>query len=185
VEPSSRGDGFFDDDEELIAAIEREIGPEAAEAARRSRQLARNPRPLTDAERAVLRATAEPILRDLRSSGAIIPDLMEEAHDDLGPDRVAAWIQPPGSADSEAVGSQGIYVEIDLSTAERLAGLADQIQEWEIEELAAAARPATWPECPQHPNSHPLAPQAQGNQAAWRCPASGQLIAVIGALRPS
>lgn len=184
VEPSSKSGGFFDDDEELIAAVEREIGPEAAEATRRSRQFERNPRTLTDAERAVLRATAEPILRDLRTSGAIVPDVVGEAHDDAGPERVAAWIQPPGTGDSQAVGSQGIYVQVDVSPPERLADLADQIQEWEVEELSAAGRPATWPECPLHPNSHPLAPQAQGNQAAWCCPASGQLIAVIGALGP-
>jgi hypothetical protein len=67
---------------------------------------------------------------------------------------------------------------------ERLAGPADQLQEWEIEELAAAGRPATWPECPLHPDSHPLAPQASGDQAVWSCPRSGQVISAIGALPP-
>ena len=81
-------------------------------------------------------------------------------------------------------GSQGIRVQVSLPALERLADLADQLQEWEIEELAAAGRPATWPECPQHPATHPLAPQARSGQAAWCCPASGQVISVIGALRP-
>ncbi len=183
MEPGSQGGGFLDIDEELIAAVEREIGPEAAEAARRSQWFARNPRPLTDAERVVLRATIEPILRDLRTSAAIVPDVVEEAHDDTGPDRVPAWIQPPNSANYHGVGSQGIYVQVDLSPPERLADLADQVQEWEVEELSAAARSATWPECPLHPNSHPLAPQVRGDQAAWCCPSSGQVIAAIGALR--
>jgi hypothetical protein len=40
VEPVSQGGGSFDGEEEMIAAVEREIGPEAAEAARRSRRLA-------------------------------------------------------------------------------------------------------------------------------------------------
>jgi hypothetical protein len=184
VEPGSQGGGFFDADEELIAAVEREIGPEAAEATRRSRRLARNPRPLTDAERGLLQAAAEPILRDLRTSGAIVPDVVAEAHDDTGPDRVAAWIQPPGRADARSVGSQGIYVQIDVSPPERLADLADQIQEWEVEELCAAGRPATWPECPQHPNTHPLTPEALRDQAAWCCPRTGQVIGAIGALQP-
>jgi hypothetical protein len=182
VEPSSQGGGFFDLDEELIAAVEREIGPEAAEATRRSQQLARNPRPLTDAESVVLQATVEPILRDLRTSGAIVPDVVAEAHDDTGPDRVAAWILPPGSTDTRSVGSQGIYVQVNASPPERLADLADQIQEWEVEELSAAGRPATWPDCPEHPNTHPLTPKARGDQAAWCCPRTGQVIGTIGSL---
>ncbi len=184
MEPASQGGGFFDIDEELIAAVEREIGPEAAEATRRSQQLARNPRALTDAERVVLQASIEPILRDLRNSGAIVPDVLPEAHDDAGPERVATWIQPPGSADTRQVGSQGIYVRVDLSAPGRIANLADQVQEWEVEELSAAGRPATWPDCPQHPNTHPLAPRARGEQAAWCCPRTGQVIGAIGALQP-
>jgi hypothetical protein len=183
VEPGSQSGGFFDDDEQMIAAIEREIGPEAAEATRRSRRLARNPRALTGAERAELRANLEPILRDMRSSGAVVPDVLEEAHDDLGPDYVYAWIRPPDGAGFQDVGSQSIHVQVSLPPPERLADLADQLQDWEVEELAAAGRPATWPECPQHPDSHPLAPQARGDQAAWCCPASGQVIGAIGTLR--
>jgi hypothetical protein len=185
VEPGEHGGGFFDDDERLIAAIEREIGPEVAEATRRSRRLSRNPRALTDAERAQLRAALEPILRDMHSSGAIVPDVLEEAHHDPGPDCVPAWIQPPHTAGSRVIGSQGIRVQVSLPPAERLADLADQLQEWEVEELAAVGRPATWPECPLHPDSHPLAPEARDDQPLWCCPVSGQVISVIGALRPA
>jgi hypothetical protein len=42
VQPGSHGGGFFNNEEELIAVIEREIGPEAAEATRRSLRLARD-----------------------------------------------------------------------------------------------------------------------------------------------
>jgi hypothetical protein len=107
VERRSSGGGFFRDEEELFAAIEREVGPEAAQAARRSRQLMRNPRPLDDAERADLRVALEPVLRDLRGSGAIVPDVVEEAREDLGPDCVPAWIQPPGTPGSLVAGSRG------------------------------------------------------------------------------
>jgi len=120
----------------------------------------------------------------MRSSGAIVPDVLEQAHDDLGPDYVYAWIQPPGSTGSQVIGSQSIHVQVTLPLPERLADLADQLQDWEVEELAARVRSATWPQCPQHPDSHPLAPQARGDQAAWCCPASGQVIDAIGALRP-
>ena len=177
MEPGAQGGGFVADDLDLIARIEREVGPEAAEATRRSLQLSRHPRPLSDAERADLRASLEPVLRDLRSSGAIVPEVREEAHDDLGPECVHAWIGRPGST-----GAQGIRVLVSLPPPERLADLADQLQEWEIEELAAAGRPATWPECPAHPGSHPLAPEARGGRAAWCCPLSGQVISGIGAL---
>jgi hypothetical protein len=143
VKPGSQGGGFFNDDLDMIARIEREVGPEAAEATRRSLRLARHPRALSDAERAEIRANLEPILRDMRSSGAIVPDVREEAHDDLGPEYVHAWIELP-----ESTGAQGIRVQVSLPPPERLADLADQLQEWEIEELAAAGRAATWPECP-------------------------------------
>jgi len=116
VQSGSHGGGFFDNEAELIAAIERDVGPEAAEEVRRSRRLAANPRPLTDAERADLRAALEPVLRDLRNTGAIVPDILEEAHDDLGPDYVCAWIQTPAG-----VGSQGIRVQVSLPVPERLA----------------------------------------------------------------
>ena len=172
MEPRSHGGGFFHDEEELFAAVEQAIGPEAAETARRSLQLARNPRALSDAERAELRADLDPLLRDMRSNGAIVPDVLEAAHE--------FCVQSPDGAGSP----WSIRVQAGLPPPERLAGLADQLQEWEIEELAAAGRPATWPECPQHPDTHPLAPQARGDQATWCCLASGQLISGIGALQP-
>ena len=125
MQPGSHGGGFVNNEEELIAAIEREIGPGAAEAARRSLRLASNPRALTDAERAELRANLEPVLQDMRSSGAIVPDIREEAHDDFGPDCVCAWIRSPGGG----AGSQGIRVQVSLFAPERLADLADQLQE--------------------------------------------------------
>ncbi|MFF1823390.1 hypothetical protein ACFVWG_39175 [Kribbella sp. NPDC058245] len=54
-----------------------------------------------------------------------------------------------------------------------------------------------WPECPDHPNAHPLRPVAKGDQALWVChhavqttgdlvPAaaeSGRAVAEIGQLR--
>jgi len=119
----------------------------------------------------------------MRGSGAIVPGVLEEAHEDPGPDWVCACIRPPDAAGSRGLGSRGIRDQVGLPLPERLAGLAGSLQEWEVEELAVAGRPATWPECPEHPDSHPLAPRAHGDQAVWCCPASGQVISVIGALR--
>ena len=176
MERSDHGGGFFHSQEELLAAIEGDLGAERAEAVRRS--LAWQPRQLTDAERAELRANLEPVLRDMRVSGAIVPDVVERAHEDAGPGVVCALIQHP-----EHAGGWSIQVKLGEPPADRLAGLADQLQEWEVEELAAAGRPATWPECPGHPDSHPLSPEARDGEAAWCCPVSGQVVCSIGTLR--
>jgi DNA-binding MarR family transcriptional regulator len=58
----------------------------------------------------------------MRNSGAIVPDVREEAHDDLGPEYVHAWIELP-----ESIGAQGIRVQVSLPPPERLADLADQL----------------------------------------------------------
>jgi len=77
----------------------------------------------------------------------------------------------------------GIWIPLSSPAAERVAELAGQLQEWEVEELCAAGRPATWPECPEHPDSHPLEPVLdEAGTAVWRCPRSGQVICAIGAV---
>ena len=65
---------------------------------------------------------------------------------------------------------------------DQLAQLADQVQEWAVEELWNRGRSATWPECPFHPNSHPLEPAAVAGAALWRCPKTAERVAAIGAL---
>ena len=41
----------------------------------------------------------------------------------------------------------------------------------------------TWPECPTHPNTHPLEAAVLSDRAVWRCPKSGDAIAEIGTLQ--
>lgn len=70
---------------------------------------------------------------------------------------------------------------------QRIAGVADQVQEWAVEELWRTGRPATWPECPWHPGSHPMTAVARDGRAGWTCPGSGReagLIGTLGALAP-
>lgn len=159
----------------MIAAIGAEAGAEAEEAVRRSVELARNPRPLTDDARSQLYANLAPVLRDIRATGAIVPDVREEAHEDLGADMVSAWIQRP-----DGIVGTGVRVDLALPPEERLADIAEQLQEWEMEELAAVDRPATWPECPEHPGSHPLSPRVQDGAAVWSCPRTGHVEWPIG-----
>jgi hypothetical protein len=162
-----------------FAALRQRLGDEAVDRMLRSRELRRHPRPLTDAERSVLDAAMAPVLRDLRAVGAIVPEVRYEALEDRGPDCVCALIGPAG----QSLGSQGIWVAAGSSPAEQVAGLAEQVQEWEVEALAAAGMPATWPECPEHPDSHPLQPVvSHDGRASWRCPRRGLTVGAIGEL---
>jgi hypothetical protein len=147
----------------------------------RARELAVNPRPLTSQERAEFDRSMAPVLADLRAAGAIVPEVRYEAWEDHA-GYVFAFIGPPG----QTAGTQGVKVERAGWAGLRLAGLAEQVQEWEVEALAAAGRPATWPECPEHPASHPLEPCAEsGERAVWRCPRSYRVVCTIGELGSS
>ena len=72
------------------------MGEEAFGRWQRDRELARNPRPLTEVERAVLRHAVAPLLADLDASGMGLPDIREEAHEDREEPSVYGWIQEPG-----------------------------------------------------------------------------------------
>ena len=143
----------------------------------RNRALRGQPRPLTGSERTRLREAMAPVLRDIRASGAIPPIIWEETHDGAGDEFVSVMLWG-----SDGTG-MGVFIPAEPTAAEQVARLAEQVQEWEIEELASASRSATWPECPEHPNSHPLEPEPAGrNRAVWRCPRSGDVISQVGAL---
>ncbi len=82
-----------------------------------------------------------------------------------------------------AIGGHGVRTERSCWPGLRLADLAEHVQDWEVEALAAAGRPATWPECPDHPRSHPLEPGADSaERAVWRCPRSRRAVCAIGGL---
>ena len=161
-----------------LAALRRRFGDEMVDRMLRGRELLGHPRPLTEDERAVLRPAAAPVLRDMAASGAIVLDIREEAREDRGTEAVCAWVSR-----ADGISGMGIWVYVAASAGERVAALAEQLQEFEIEELCYAGRSATWPECPQHPNSHPLEPAVAGEHTAvWRCPRSGAVICAIGDL---
>ncbi|HTR93037.1 MAG TPA: hypothetical protein VMI73_14995 [Trebonia sp.] len=162
-----------------VEALRVRLGDEIVDRMLRASELMRNPRPLTGEERTVLDAVMDPVLADLRAVGAILPEVRYEAWEDRGPDYVCAFIAPPG----QTLGGNGVWVARFGPAGERVAELAEQVQEWEVEALAAAGRPATWPECPEHPRSHPLEPIAESaKRAVWRCPRSHRAVAGIGEL---
>ena len=119
-----------------------------------------------------------PLLRDLAVSGELAPELADRSWDD-DQDVVSGFIYQPGLG-----GRWGIRVQVTWPEADRVVNLADQVQEWAVEALWTAARSATWPECPEHPNSHPLTPAVDGAGAAvWRCPTSNRAVSAIGDLK--
>src|SRR5262249_16234681 len=153
-----------------FTALRERVGDEMVDRLQRARELMRNPRSLTDSEREVIRNAMAPVLRDLEG-GAIVPEVRYEANEDAGRDGregVHGWVCGGGS------GGMGVWVPaVETSLAEQVWWLADQVQEWEVEALWRVGRSATWPECPEHPNSHPLQPDVDGEDGAvWRCPRS-------------
>jgi hypothetical protein len=132
-------------------------------------------RPLTDGERAVIRDTAAPLLRDLAVSGLVLPDIRYEAHEDRGSGAVCAWIQGPGSTGA------GIWIWLS-SPAEQVTGLAEQFQNWAADKLHDAGVAPEWPECPVHPESRRLSPEVRDAVAIWLCWEGGHEVAEIGAL---
>jgi hypothetical protein len=143
----------------------------------RDSELARNPRPLTEAERAVLWRVAAPVLADLAASGMTLPDIREEAHEEREAPSVCGWIQGPGGT------GEGICVLLESPAAEQVAQLAEQFQNWAADQLHEAGRAPEWPACPQHPSPpRRLEPEVRDGHAAWVCWASGQVIWPVGEL---
>ena len=113
-----------------LAELRRRLGDEAVDLMLRNRELTRDPRPLTDGKRAVLDAAMAPVLRDLRAAGALVPEVRYEAWEEQGPDYVSAFIAPSGIAPpGRTFGSQGVRVTLAQPAAERVAALADQVQD--------------------------------------------------------
>lgn len=162
---------------EFVEMVRERHGDEVADQWEHSLALGDQPRPLTADERLVVQETAAPVLRDLAATRVIVLDVQEEAHSDQGPGVVCAWVRG-----TDGKTGTGISILLAIPAAQRVAELAEQLQELELEELSAAGRPATWPECPEHPDSHPLEPSVQNDAAVWLCPRSRNVICAIGGI---
>jgi hypothetical protein len=125
----------------------------------------------------VLEQPLAEVLRDLRATGGPVPEIRNRQ---FGDDyrATATLFGPDGSG-------QGVSALRHHSPAERLAWIADQVQEWAVEALWTAGKQATWPECPHHPGSHPLSPVLLNARAEWICPVNQQVVAAIGELATS
>jgi hypothetical protein len=114
-----------------------------------------------------------PVLRDLAATCSIELDVRDEDWGYEGPSAMV-W---------EASGSgTGITLIAGQPSAHQIASLADQLQEVATEALWSERLPVAWPQCPSHPDSHPLEAAVVESHAVWRCPKSGHIIANVGAL---
>ncbi|ANP48421.1 hypothetical protein AVL59_01495 [Streptomyces griseochromogenes] len=112
----------------------------------------------------------ETVLRDLRAQCAVQPDVRSD--DTIG---ITLWA-PDGSG-------QGLTPHPDGTAAELLVHLADQVQDWAVEALWSEGLSAVWPQCPTHPDTHPLTATVRTDAAVWVCPKRGTTVARIGELK--
>ena len=122
----------------------------------------------------VLRQSLAPVLRDLGRHGFGQPTI--EDVDWTGDEE-----QPSAMLRSPDGSGTGVSVRRSDPPCERIAAMADQVQEWAVEEYGSAGA-SNWPVCPRHPQSHPMRPTTSHASAMWVCPTSEEVLALIGAL---
>ena len=116
----------------------------------------------------------EPVLRDVVATTEVRLTMGDASATDLDGSR--AWItSPDGSATM-------IRIDLTSTMAERIAAVAEQVQEIVVEELAAV-RASNWPMCPSHRSTHPLMSAVTPAGPAWTCPINGAEVAAVGDLR--
>ncbi|MEU5684301.1 hypothetical protein [Streptomyces venezuelae] len=115
----------------------------------------------------------EPVLRDVKATCAVRVRVREEWDAAVG--ELVMLYGPDGSG-------AGLVPRFGASDAEQVADFADQAQDWAVEALCAELKPAVWPECPEHPDAHPLAAGVVRGVAVWSCPMSRRVVARVGEL---
>jgi hypothetical protein len=169
----NNGGGFFSGrNPEVIRDM---LGEEVYQRVQRTRELLRNPQPLTEADAAMLWAALAPVLRDLTATRMPVPDIRAEAHEDR-PWSVCGWIAQPGGF------GQGIWVVRDAPHANQVWELAEQFQNWASDVLVDAGQTPEWPLCPEHNRRHGLMADVRDGAAVWICLHPEHVIAPIGAL---
>ena len=122
----------------------------------------------------VLTEAMAPVLRDLESAGISAPRI-EDRDWTGGQGSVSVMLR---SADGSGT---GVYVFLEVPEFERIAMVADQVQEWAIEELWGGGS-TNWPPCPRHPNNHPMTVSTRDATAVWMCPADEVVVVPVGGL---
>lgn len=114
----------------------------------------------------------DPVIADLRASGGPLPASIGELYGDAGSQLIRNFVGRGGS--------RGIRMPVGERLAEQIAFVADEVQEWAVEENWG--RDSNWPKCPRHPTTHPLEVVVVNGDAVWRCGADLVPIARVGEL---
>lgn len=115
------------------------------------------------------------IFRDLAAAGIPLPRVDPTPWQSWEPSESVMIFAPDGSG-------MGVWLDLTLTQQPALAQLADQVQEWVVEELPGLGRPTNWPVCPAHPANHPRQAVVEEGRAVWVCPAGGDGSTPIGGL---
>ena len=105
-----------------------------------------------------------------------------------GEDDHPGW--PPCSAQVRLEGGGGVGVsawssggEEQESAAEEAARAADSVHESVVEWMPGEGRSTSWPSCPHHPETHPLAlvPGSDSDpRPRWTCPRTREVVGTLG-----
>ena len=125
----------------------------------------------------VLTVALVSVLADVIATTDVRLEVVSEEWSDF-PGQVTAMVNQSDGART------GVSLMVDQSPVEQVASLADQIQEIVVESLWSAGESSTWPECPRHPNSHPLSAGVRDQAPVWRCPRDNVIVSRIGDLGP-
>jgi hypothetical protein len=117
----------------------------------------------------------DPVMADLRATGGPLPASIGKVYGDPGSQLIRDFVGRGGS--------RGIRMPVGEKVAEQIAFVADEVQEWAVEENWG--RDSNWPRCPRHPTTHPLEAVVVEGEAAWRCARDSVRIARVGELGAS
>jgi len=122
-----------------------------------------------------IEATLRVIAQDFVAGGVRVPRIGPTSWQTYEPSESVMLFAEDGSG-------TGVWVDLDMQEAHRLAHLADQVQDWAVEELARLGRPTNWPICPAPPGTHPMEASVEDSRAVWACPAGDDVSLPIGGL---
>jgi hypothetical protein len=133
------------------------------------------PAPQTDAMTEHLYRALNAVFRDLDPTGCPAPNVEPRAWQHW-PSAESAMLR------AEDGSGQGVWTDTAVSEADQLAMVAEQVQDWAVEELCRRRLPTNWPQCPQHPDNHPLNAAVRDGAAVWECPSTRRPVGRIGRL---